>query len=337
MNGIQYMATSLPGLEEVLANEIRRKIADAHRITMTRGKVLFVSNLPIEQLLSLRTADNLYRVIGQFRAGLHRSGLLNLEASCAAADLSFVERLHSAPDNFIVNASRKGKHTFSRFEAADAAMRGIAKQYPRWRKGSPEYHTFEFRLDLEGEQALFSFRLTDSAFRFRGKDRLFSPAALRPTVAHALVWLSSPAAGDRFIDPCCGSGSIVGERLAYPAASIRGGDLSPEAVQVAKASVPAAIEQWDARHLPLDRGAVNIVVSNVPFGRQIGDRNELDGLYRELMREMSRVLQPGGRAILLAEDGALLSRAAERYFLSCAETLRLSLKGIQPAVYILKK
>lgn len=337
MNGIQYMATSLPGLEAVLADEIRRKIADANRITMTRGKVLFASHLPIETLMGVRTADNLYRVIGHFRAGLHRSDLLRLEASCAAADLAFVEGLHSASDTFIVNASRRGKHTFSRFEAADAAMRGLAKQYPHWRKGSPEHHSLEFRLDLDEEQALFSFRLTDSAFRFRGKDRLFSPAALRPTVAHALVWLSSPSAADRFIDPCCGSGSIVGERLAYPAAHIRGGDLSPEAVQVAKASVPVAIEQWDARHLPLDRSAVNIVVSNVPFGRQIGDRNELDGLYRELLREMSRVLQPGGRAILLAEDGALLSRAAERSFLSCTETLRLSLKGIQPAVYVLKK
>ena len=64
----------------------------------------------------------------------------------------------------------------------------------------------ELRLDLSGEQGLFAVRLTPPSFRFRGEGRAFSQAALRPTVAHGLVWLSSPAPEDSFVDPFCGSG-----------------------------------------------------------------------------------------------------------------------------------
>lgn len=338
-----YMATVLPGLEHVLADEIGRKIADADSYTIERGKVLFRSALPAGQLQCLRTADNLYLMLGAFRVGPHRTDLPELERSVAALDLSIVRPFAGASAPYVVNASRRGRHTYSRFEAAEAAMRGIARQYPRWPRGGAEHHGAEFRLDLAEEEALFSFRLTDASYRFRGHGRRFSAASLRPTVAHALVWLSSPDAADRFLDPCCGSGTILAERLAYPSAEIRGGDLSAEAVLAARSNCGVAaaercsVQQWDARRLPLAAGSVSAVVSNLPFGRQIGERGELGPLYRELLRELARVLAPGGRAILLAEDSALLRQAAERCGLSCGELARLSLKGLQPAVYKLQK
>lgn len=341
MSLISYMATVLPGLETVLADEIQCKLIDVKRCSTTRGKVMFESQLPYGELIRLRTADNLYRIIGAFPAGLYRTDLLKLEKSISALDLSFIEAARISSDNYIVNASRKGRHTFSRFEAAEAAMRGIEKNYADWRKGTATDHSLEFRLDMEDEHALFSFRLTPPAFRYRGKERSFSSAALRPTIAHALIWLSSPAPSDRFIDPCCGSGTIIIERLAYPYDEVRGGDLSAEAVQAARTNwiegCLGSVEQWDARQLPLDNSSANVIVSNLPFGRQIGERNELDGLYDDLLTEMSRVLQPGGRCFLLAEDGAPLCRAAERNGLGCSEVTRLSLKGLQPAIYRLIK
>ncbi|MBW7458919.1 hypothetical protein K0U00_33215, partial [Paenibacillus sepulcri] len=63
----------------------------------------------------------------------------------------------------------------------------------------------------------------------------------------------------------------------------------------------------------------------------------LQELYGALLREMSRLLDPAGRAVLLAEDGALLRSAAEQYGLDCTELMRISLKGIQPAIYRLTK
>ncbi|PTM56605.1 methyltransferase domain-containing protein [Desmospora activa] len=336
-----YMATVLPGLEEVLVDEIKIKLPDVQRLTTTRGKVFFESPLPWEFHLQLRTVDNLYQLIGRFFVGSHKRHLPQLEKQIAAFDLSFVKSIGRPEDGYVVNASRKGKQTYSRFEAAEAAMQGIAKRYPGWVRGTAQNHALEFRLDLDGEEAVFSLRLTNSTFRFRGSNRFFSQAALRPTIAHALVWCSSPEDRDVFVDPCCGSGTILYERLAYPFVQMRGGDLSDDAIQSAKANLKASshsvVQRWDARQLPLDSGSVDKFVSNLPFGRQIGSRAQLGNLYGQLVQEMARVLKPGGRAILLVEDGSSLVRAADRCSIHCCELMQLSLKGLRPTIYQLNK
>jgi tRNA (guanine6-N2)-methyltransferase len=152
--------------------------------------------------------------------GPHKEHLIDVEKQIRELDLSFINKERQS---YMVNASRTGKHTYSRFEAANAAMRGIAKRSPRWPQGTSENHDVEFHLDIQQEAAMFSLRLTDAAFRYRGENRLFSQAALRPTVAHAFVWLSKPEASDVFVDPCCGSGTIVSERLTYPYSRVVGG------------------------------------------------------------------------------------------------------------------
>lgn len=56
-----YFATVLPGLEPVLENEMKAKIADVVVADRERGKVYFYSSLPLVKLKALRTADNLYK------------------------------------------------------------------------------------------------------------------------------------------------------------------------------------------------------------------------------------------------------------------------------------
>ncbi|WP_169713621.1 methyltransferase domain-containing protein [Paludifilum halophilum] len=333
-----YLATVLPGLENVLIDEMKVKIPEARVQLTERGKVYFKSCLPLASHLQLRTADHLYRFIDRFSVGPHKRHLPKLEKQISEYDLSFAESVGGPDRSYVVHASRRGKHTYSRFEAAEAAMRGIARRYPGWIRGNADHHTLAFRLDLQGEDAVFSLRLTDASFRFRGR-RSFTPAALRPTIAHALVWCSSPQETDTFVDPCCGSGTILQERMVYPFSEIRGGDLSEKAIQSARANLKDdhVVQRWNAGQLPLDSGYVDQFVSNLPFGRQIGNRADLGDRYREWVREMSRVLKPGGNAILLTEEGDLLSRAADQCSLHCRERMRLRLKGLRPAIYQLQK
>ncbi len=341
MKSTRYMATVLPGLEDIAVDEIQQKFPKDRLLSTSRGKVFFESYLPTDHHFQLKTVDHLYLFIGQFSVGPHKRHLSQIEERVATFDLSFAKTKEGFEEGYFVNASRRGKHTYSRFEAAEAAMRGIASRYPGWTQGTAPHHSLEFRLDLDGDQAVFSLRLTDSSFRYRGRNRLFSPAALRPTVAHALVWCSSPAATDLFVDPCCGSGTILSERLNYPFTEIRGGDLSETAVRTARSNlgegVYPGVQRWDARQLPLDRGYASKFVSNLPFGRQTGNRSELGELYDQLIRETSRVLKPGGIAIFLTEEGSLLRRAADRNSLDCQEWFEISLKGLRPAIYRLQK
>ncbi|MFD0712990.1 methyltransferase domain-containing protein [Paenibacillus sp. GCM10027626] len=336
-----YLATVLPGLEFVLKDEIGVKIADADYQGLERGKVHFSSKLPLEALMVLRTADNLYRPIHKFQVGPHKIHLAEIEQEILKCDLSCAYLNGSGMISYKVNASRVGKHSYSRFDAAEAAARGIARRSSRFCRSTAEMHEIEFRLDINCEDAVFSLRLTDASFRYRQQVRMFTQAALRPTVAHALVWFSHPEETDVFIDPFCGSGTILFERLSYPYSRMDGGDLSQEAVEASKQNIGChdhvGIHRWDARQLPFASGEIDKIVTNLPFGRQIAADEDIFALYCDSFREMKRVLSWNGSIVCLTDAGTALKMAAERIQLNCSEETTLSLKGLHPAIFLLKK
>ena len=337
-----YLATVLPGLESVASDEIAAKLPTAQLVEQQRGRLLFQASEPPSQLAILRTVDNLYLAIARLEVGSHRAHLADVAAATARVDLSGAAEsvfggAPAAGSTFFVNASRVGRQTYSRFELAEAVMNGIAAACPAWRLGAPTSHDLEFRLDLLDDAGLLSLRLTDSLFRYRSDSRGFAPAALRPSVAHGLVWLAGPRGDEVFLDPFCGSGTILAERAAYLAGAILGGDTDPEVLATAQANLPngsgVSLARWDARCLPIDSGSVDTIVSNLPFGRQVLGPNEIFDLYARSLGEFRRVLRSNGRAYLLTDQLEALNAALAGADLAGESVARLSLKGLHPSVY----
>ncbi|WP_124727023.1 methyltransferase domain-containing protein [Staphylospora marina] len=339
---ITYMGTVLPGFEGIARDEIVTKLR-AMIVDTYRGKVLFKTDASPDSLFILRSVDNLYLFIKRFSMGPHKVHLNDLERTVARLDLTAVEKRVAPAKHvtFVVNASRSGKHTYSRFDLSEAATRGILKQRLHWVPGTAERHLLEFRLDVMDQTGLFSLRLTPPEFRWRGRNRGFSRAALRPTVAHALVWLSRPQESQTFLDPFCGSGTILAERLHYPARRMWGGDLSEEALDAARNNLHSqphlSLHRWDARNLPLDAASVDRVVTNLPFGRQILHDGEIRPLYLGFMKELKRILSPDGQAILMTDRTDDLEAAASKLSLSCETISQVSLKGLHPKVFRIRK
>jgi 23S rRNA G2445 N2-methylase RlmL len=327
-------------LEAVLADELRAKVDDAARIDVSRGRVTFEAARPPNHLLVLRTADNLYALVAGLTVGRTRSALVDLERVIARTDLS--EPLTAAfpagapaSATFVVNAARAGDHTYSRFEAAAAAERGIAAQRHRWRTGSADRHDIEFRLDLVGDVAWFSLRLTGPDYRFRGAGRASVPGALRPSAAHGLVWLTRPSPADVFLDPFCGTGTLAAERACYPNRRV----IAADREEMPRApNTPALFDvlRADARAMPLVASSVDAVATNLPWGRQVLTSSVLPDLYRAFLQELARVLRRAGRAALLTEHERLL-REAMPQSLRVAATIRLSIRGVTPAVCLVEK
>lgn len=333
------MATMLAGLEEVVKDEVMKKVEDAHIVETQRGKVFFQSNRSSSEIMTLRCVDNIYIFIEKFTMGPHKVHLNDLESIMRKMELGRklgTELSLSRPFSFVVNASRSGKHTYSRYDLSEAASRGIASRYPKWSIGTADQHELEFRLDISRDQAIFSYRLTPPSFRFRGRQRMFSSAALRPTVAHALVWLSNPREDECFVDPFCGSGTIVAERSCYAYERLMGGDISVDAVQAARQNVSDSegliISEWDARELPLDAGSVDTVVSNLPFGEQILKPEDIAQLYLKFAGQLKRILAPQGRAVFLTDKVEALQLAFDHYGMHHRVFMELSLKGLHPRI-----
>ncbi|MBL8863466.1 MAG: ubiquinone/menaquinone biosynthesis methyltransferase [Planctomycetes bacterium] len=128
----------------------------------------------------------------------------------------------------------------------------------------------------------------------------------------ALLAAAGDVRGARVVDSCSGTGDVA---LAFAAAGARvvGADFTPEMLALAerKQVDPAAVTfvQGDALRLPVRSGAAD--VCTVAFGiRNVADR-------RAALREMRRVVRPGGRVLVLEftmPPGRVLGPAYRFYF-----------------------
>jgi demethylmenaquinone methyltransferase/2-methoxy-6-polyprenyl-1,4-benzoquinol methylase len=128
------------------------------------------------------------------------------------------------------------------------------------------------------------------------------------------VKMAALRGGERVLDVCCGTGDFALMFAAHRSspASVTGLDFTPEMLRIAKdraARMGAPIE-WlagDALHLPFPDASFD--VASVGYG--VRNFQELDAGLREL----ARVLRPGGRAVILDCTPArgLIGKAANFY------------------------
>ncbi len=194
-------------------------------------------------------------------------------------------------------------------------------------------------------QVIIGLRLSDQSLRQRAYKVAHLPAALRPSVAAAMVLLSAPDGDDIVLDPMCGTGTILIERALWgPYKQLLGGDISREAVGVALANIgskykPIQIQQWDAIELTMiPSHSVDAVICNLPFGKQIGSPAENKQLYQRFLTEMARVLKPQSRLVLLSADFPLLNRLLrESDTFKILETVPFILLGVKATIFVARR
>ncbi|KAI2513356.1 THUMP domain [Fragilaria crotonensis] len=131
---------------------------------------------------------------------------------------------------------------------------------------------------------------------------------LRPVNARLLIELANVQDGDVVLDPCCGIGTIP---LNITNGVGIGGDLSllPNGLAVlagtylnefGRSNPSTNLCAWDASCLPLRPGSIDVVVTDLPFGKLCLSSNKLYQLLPLWFSELARVLRPGtGRAVIL--------------------------------------
>ncbi|MEW2356458.1 methyltransferase domain-containing protein [Spirillospora sp. NPDC029432] len=308
-------ARCVRGLESLLATEILR-----HELgTITRighREVHFRTGLPPAEATALRTADDVFRLVAQVPdPGPAKSGLPGLAALAANPGLDLGDGDGGrAVAGVEVSASFLGRRNFNRHDAEDAMGRALSERlgvpYHSRRDGSappPGYGAF--RLALDGARAGLMLRVADRPLHRRAYKRRTIPGTLHPPVAAAMAVLAEIRPGHTVLDPCCGAGTpLIEAALLQPGARCRGFDIAREAVDASRANAEGLgieFRRGDATALPLPDGSVDRVVSNPPWGRQVGRHGHLPGWWREVRR----VLAPGGAAVVLTPDPADLTAA----------------------------
>lgn len=151
-------------------------------------------------------------------------------------------------------------------------------------------------------------RVDRSAYEHRANDRRahFSPVALHPRRAAALLHLARAKAGGTVYDPFCGTGTFVLE-AALEGFRALASDLDSFMVQgTLETLTDAGPEPLDADCFVADIGEapelvgpVDAIVTDLPYGRASGTDGEgLAALYGRAMQSFAALLRPGGHAVI---------------------------------------
>ena len=352
---LEFAASVHPGLEEVCGKEIEARLASAQVVDTQRGWVVFAYQGDAADTLLLRTTEDVFVL-------LFRTDELPPERKRALALLTQMGRNSHYWDQawsrvrrtrrsvkrvtFRVIAQMTGKHPFRRQEVRDAVLTGVQMRWPGWKPVADDAH-LEVWAPVIDSWATIALRLSDRKMRHRTYKEEHRPASLRPTLAAAMVALSRPRRDDRFCDPMCGTGTILAERALYgPSQTLLGGDIDPNALDAAGVNLARMGETrgqrvlylWDARALPIRAGSLDAVVTNLPFGKQIGSQAENLTLYEGFLQELSRTLRPGGRAVLLTSEKELMRELMRRHTQIHREReVLVGVLGQAARIYVLRK
>ncbi len=333
---MKYFATALPGFGFAL----RREIDCSNHLRSTgllhgdqRNDLVTYEGLRGERGLGLRTSEDVFVHLATHTrphdAARVASSLLRPRSLESALSI-WAEINHPLQGamTYRVVARAQSERRFRRTELRDALAGAVGRQRPRWRVDDPaslEFWVIESRPDRFD----LGLRLSSALMRQHGGRQVEIPGALRPTAAAAMLVAGELSAGQRVLDPACGSGTILNEAASIGLLPM-GSDLNPDAVRVSRINCGPgiALNAADVRRLPLPDRCVDAVVSNLPFGHTHRLGSDPAAWFTTALREIERVVRPGGAVVILARDRPPLRRAIEqRRGLVCDLSRRVQLLG----------
>ncbi|MDR2902113.1 MAG: methyltransferase domain-containing protein [Lactobacillales bacterium] len=334
-----YIARVVQGLEEIAAREIREKLAG--RILFKKWRmVLFSSDADVAQIVGLKSVNDVFLKTGHMDFADHKKEYL--EAVRKAIPLFKWPDPNKAHPYFVV-ASIVGKHNYSRFDVERVFEEELSKLM-RWRfldhAVTKEKADFTVRVMIEDNALYAGISLCSEPLRKRAYKKHTYPGTLNPTVAYAMCQIAGIKETDSVLDPMCGMGTIPIEAcLNFHPERVIGLDIEAERVACAhenalKAGVDICFKQGDATNMGDYKNSINIVISNIPWGRQIAVQ-DISGLYEKIMWEIHSVLVDKGRCVLLTSDVDTLIKSGVGF--DVLSLHKISLSGDHPSIVVLQK
>ncbi|XP_071808944.1 tRNA (guanine(6)-N(2))-methyltransferase THUMP3-like isoform X1 [Asterias amurensis] len=265
----------------------------------------------------------------------------------------------SLPENppylptFRVTGHRVGdRHNFSSQEAASKMGEHLIRRYG-WPVKMKKFD-MEVLVNVNNDDATIGINLTEESLHKRNIIH-FGPTTLRSTLAHCMLRLGEPQPGDVICDPMCGGGSIPLEGALNWGSYFLGGDNHDIACVHSRDNLAAMNEkrqsqgsgclrmdviQWDVTNLPLRTNSLDVIVSDMPFGKRMGSRLNNWELYRRSLLEMGRVCRQGsGRAVLLTQDKKCMAKILLKVSSVWRKKVQLviNIGGLYACVYVLKR
>lgn len=211
MANYKLVATAAMGLEAIVAQEVQ---ALGYKTTVENGKVYFEGDETAiaRANLWLRVADRVKIVVGQFPAksfeqlfesvkALPWEKYLPVDASFPVSGKSVKSKLFSVPDCQAITKK--------------AIVERMKQHYKRLGFLDESGATYKIEVSILKDVATLTLDTSGAGLHKRGYRQAQGEAPLKETLAAALVQISKWNPNRPFVDPFCGSGTIVLEAAMY--------------------------------------------------------------------------------------------------------------------------
>jgi len=273
----------------------------------------------------------------------HQEGEDGLESSPKMVKLS--------PLTFRCTCYRSGtNHKFKSTEV-QAKVGGRVQEKFNWPVSCKNYD-LEFVINCDVIQVYCCINLTNISL-FNRTVTHFGPCTLRPPISASLVMLAKLEVGEVVLDPMCGGGTISLEGCQMGPQYHIGGEIHSLAIRRSRDNYlalqtknnlpnqPAAdFFQWDCLVPCLRDSSVDVIITDLPFGKRSGSKADNRVLYPRTLLSMARVVRPNtGRAVLLTQDKNSMFRCfkqVEKYW-KHTKQISTNIGGLTALVFLISR
>jgi len=353
MEKVRIMYTVNPGIEDVAGEEAVAEMGGRVEYSMMTGHVFHEpASANLEPVLRLRSVNKAFLLVYSGVVGRKFENLIRFreELRKALAE-SVLEEFITPLSSFAVETERVGEHEFTSLDVSrivgDVVIGVFSERKafrPRvdLRKPSTVIHVF-----VRGREVYVGVSLTGGASLHRRGYRVYDhPAALKPTLAYAMLAISGTRDGDVIVDPMCGGGTIAVEaRLMHEDAAVYCMDVNEKYIEMARKNAAAAgvyslvnFLVWDARRIdeaPIPQ--VDHVVSNPPYGIRYSDVRVVRKLYEVFLNKLPRVLSNRGKATIITTEYSFVNKVASKLGYSKVHERVVQHGGLYPHIIVLTR
>ncbi|MET1101687.1 MAG: THUMP domain-containing protein [Pyrodictiaceae archaeon] len=299
---MKLLLTTSPGIEDIVAEEARYKL-NARIIEYRRARGRIIVDLDDENLYlveKMRSIHHARILLHQGKVCSSLECLRNLEEVLRSIDYHIYITPHTT---FAVRVERVGDHEYNSMDVAKLAGRVVQEEVARRYSAKPrvdlDYPNIIIAIDIIGSEILIGVELTGEISLHRRGYRIYDhPAALKPTLAYAMLMISGVHDGELVVDPMCGGGTIAIE-AAYllEHSPIHCNDVNKSYLKGAMMNAIAArvssrirFGLIDAKELHKHYNSIDIIVTNPPYGIRMGSPGRIKELYEKFVAAAARVL-----------------------------------------------
>jgi len=302
-----YASTFVSGLQEPVKDILKKQISDVDIIHLYDGLVVYRTRANADIIKKLEFFNNSFLVLEQIKGKNIASVKSMLKAEVNADDIrkKISPVLKGRKYGYRIVVSKENRLIPVRdslLKPIESKLSGIKFLYLTRRNPDVEFW-FLLRSEKTG---FFMMRLTQKA----STEKRLSKGELRPELCSIMCSIAGVDGNDIFLDPFCGHGAIPITRASmFKYNMIFASDSDPDMVKRLRKRVKQLrnlgsglfiVKNMDALNMSaFDDGFIDKIVTDPPWGMYKDMDMDIEIFYKQMMKEMYRVLKPNGIMVIL--------------------------------------